>query len=88
VDVHEFEFGHAQLLTNRVQIDRLPARHAARSRRSRENLDHIELDRGIVCQLIFRNQLKREALERCQVEPEALITLQPKNLWMTVTRNA
>jgi cytochrome P450 len=24
----------------------------------------------------------------CQVEPEALITLQPKNLWMTVTRNA
>jgi hypothetical protein len=64
VDVHVFELGHGEGLAHGLEVDRLPARHPARSRSRREELHHLKLRLRVVRELILAQQLEREALQR------------------------
>src|SRR5690349_7003508 len=58
-----FELGHAQGLPHARQVDRLSARHATAAAGRREELQHFQLNRGIVAQAVLREQMERERLQ-------------------------
>src|SRR6185437_2268813 len=63
-DVHVLELGEREVAAHRVEVDRLPARHAARAARRGEEPDHLELHLGIRGEPMLGEELEREALQR------------------------
>ena len=61
--MHELEFGKFQRLADAGQIDRLSARHAARTRCTGEQAQHLELTHRIVGELVFGERFERQALQ-------------------------
>ncbi len=63
-DVHVLELGECESLAHRVQVDGLPARHAARAARGGEELDHLQLRVGPLREAVVGEELEGEALQR------------------------
>ncbi len=64
VDVHLFQFGQGELLAHAGEVDRLSARHAARTGGHGQQLHHLQLFGCIVVQTMFGQQLERQTLQR------------------------
>jgi hypothetical protein len=63
VDVHELELRKGECLASRLEIDLLPARHAARAGGYRQGLHHVELYARVIGKLVLGEQLKRQRLQ-------------------------
>src|SRR6185312_16040179 len=63
-DMHVLALGEREVVAHRVEVDRLPARHAARAARRGEEPDHLELHLGIRGEPMLGEELEREALQR------------------------
>ena len=63
-DVHVLELGPGERLADRLEIDRLPARHAARAAGEGDKLDQLELVLRPVRDPVLGQELEREALQR------------------------
>jgi hypothetical protein len=63
VNVHEFELGQREGASDGLEIDLLPARHAARAGGERERFNHFELRARVVGKALIGEELERRRLK-------------------------